>query len=201
MFSVYMCARFQSNPKESHITVAKRIIRYLKGTSNLGLWYSKDSSLNLIGYSDVDYGGCKIDRKSTSGTCQFLGSNLISWHNKKQSSIALSTAEAKYVTVGSCCAQVLCIKQQLEDYGMSQNKILIKCDNISAINISKNPIQYFRTKYIEIRYHFIRDHVQNEDITLEFVPIENQLADIFTKPLNLERFEFIQGELGLCDPF
>ena len=78
LFSVCMCAKFQSNPKESHIIAAKRIIRYLKGTSNLGLWYSKDSSLNLIGYSDADYGGCKIDRKSTSGTCQFLGSNLIS---------------------------------------------------------------------------------------------------------------------------
>ena len=103
-FSVCMCARFQSNPKESHIIAAKRIIRYLKGTSNLGLWYSKDSSLNLIGYSDADYGGCKIDRKSTSGTCQFLGSNLISWHNKKQSSIALSTVEAEYVAVESCCA-------------------------------------------------------------------------------------------------
>ena len=78
LFSVCMCARFQSNPKESHIIAAKRIIRYLKGTSNQGLWYSKDSSLNLVGYSDADYEGCKIDRKSTSGTCQFLGSNLIS---------------------------------------------------------------------------------------------------------------------------
>ena len=78
-----MCARFQSNPKDSYIIAAKRIIRYLKETSNLGLWYSKDSSLNLVGYSDADYGGCKIDRKSTSDTCQFLGSNLISWHCKK----------------------------------------------------------------------------------------------------------------------
>ena len=104
LFSVCMCARFQSNPKKSHIIAAKRIIRYLKGTSNLGLWYSKDSSLNLIGYSDANYGGYKIDRKSKSGTCQFLGSNLISWHSKKQSSIALSTAAIEYVAVESCCA-------------------------------------------------------------------------------------------------
>ena len=102
-----MCARFQSNPKESHIISAKRIIRYLKGTSNLGLWYSKDSSLNLIGYTDADYGGYKIDRKSINGIYQFLGSNLISWHCKKQSSIALSTTEAEYVAVGSYYAQVL----------------------------------------------------------------------------------------------
>ena len=196
-----MCARFQSNSKESHIIVAKRIIRYLKGTSNLGLWYSKDSSLKLIGYSDADYGGCRIDRKSTSGTCQFLGSNLISWHSKKQNSVALSTAEAEYVAAGSCCAQILWIKQQLKDYGESQNKIPIKCDNTSAINLTKNPIQHSRTKHIEIRHHFIRDHVENEDIILEYVPTENQLADIFTKPLSTERFEFIRGELGLCDPF
>ena len=201
LFSVCMCARFQSDPKESHMIETKRIMRYLKYTSTLGLWYSKDSSLKLLGYSDADYGGCRIDRKSTSGTCQFLGSNLISWHSKKQNSVALSTAEAEYVAAGSCCAQILWIKQQLKDYGESQNKIPIKCDNTSAINLTKNPIQHSRTKHVEIRHHFIRDHVENEDIILEYVPTENQLADIFTKPLNSERFEFIRGELGLCDPF
>ena len=142
----------------------------------------------------------KIDRKSTSGTCQFLGLNLISLHCKKQNSIALSTVEAEYVAVGSCYAQVLWIKHQLEDFGVTQIKISIKCDNTSAINLSKNLIQHFRTKYIEIRHHFLRDHVQNKNIILEFVPTEDQLADIFTKPLNLDRFQLIRGELGLCDP-
>ena len=78
LFNICVCARFQSNPKESHILAAKRIIRYLKETSNLGLWYSKNSSLNLVGFSDADYGGCKIDRKSTSGTCQLLERSLVS---------------------------------------------------------------------------------------------------------------------------
>ena len=96
---------------------------------------------------------------------------------------------------------MLWIKQQLEDYGMSQNKISIKCDNTSAINISKNPIQHSRTKHIEIRHHFIRNHVQNENIVLEFVPTKDQLADIFTKPLNGDRFEQIRSELGLYDLF
>ena len=95
---------------------------------------------------------------------------------------------------------MLWIKQQLEDYGMSQIKIPIKCDNTSAINLSKNLIQHSRTKHIEIRHHFIRDHVQNENVTLEFVPMEDQLADIFMKPLNGDRFEQIRGELGLYDP-
>ena len=169
LFSVCVCARFQSNPKESHMLAVKRIIRYLKGTINLGLWYSKQSSLDLIGYTDADYGGCKIDRKSTSGTCQFLGVNLISWHSRKQNSVALSTAEAEYVAAGSCCAQVLWIKQQLEDYGIAQIKIPIMCDNTSAINLTKNPIQHSRTKHIEIRHHFIRDHVLNGDIELNFI--------------------------------
>ena len=83
LFSICVYAIFQSNPKESYMLAAKRIIRYLKRTSNLGLWYSKNSSLNLVGFSDADYGGCKIDRKSTSDTCQFLRLNLISWHCKK----------------------------------------------------------------------------------------------------------------------
>ena len=111
LYSVCVCARFQFSPKESHMLAVKRIIKYLKSTSNLGIWYSKHSFLDLFGFFDVDYAGCKIDRKSTSGTCQFLGLNLISWHCKKQNSVALSTAEADYMAAGSCCAQVLWIKQ------------------------------------------------------------------------------------------
>ena len=104
MFSVCMCARFQSNPKQSHLSAVKRIIRYLVGTINLGLWYPKNSTCNLIGYSDSDFVGSKTDRKSTSGTCQFIGSALVSWHSKKQNSVALSTAEAEYISASSCCA-------------------------------------------------------------------------------------------------
>ena len=111
LFSVCMCARFQSNPKESHLLAIKKIFRYLIYTYNLGLWYSKQSFIELIGYIDADYEGCRIDRKSTSGTCQFLGLNLILWYSKKQNSVALSTAEAEYVAIKYCCAQILWIKQ------------------------------------------------------------------------------------------
>ena len=200
MFSVCMCARYQANPKESHLVAVKRIFKYLIGTKNIGLWYSKESSLNLIGYTDSDFAGCKLDRKSTSGSCQFLGENLISWFSKKQNSVALSTAEAEYVAAGSCCAQILWIKQQLEDYGIKQDKIPINCDNTSAINLTKNPIQHSRTKHIEIRHHFIRDHVLNGDVTLQFVCTDNQLADIFTKPLSEERFSVLRRGLGVIDP-
>ncbi|KAK8985024.1 hypothetical protein V6N11_082643 [Hibiscus sabdariffa] len=110
MFSVCLCARFQANRKESHLKAVKRIFRYLKDTPSLGLWYPRDSTFDLHAYSNADYGGCKIDRKSTSGTCQFLGNVLISWFSKKQNSVALSTTEAEYISAGSCCAQVLWMK-------------------------------------------------------------------------------------------
>ena len=199
MFSVCMCARFQSNPKQSHLSAVKRIMRYLLGTINLGLWYPKNSTCNLIGYSDSDFAGSKTDRKSTSGTCQFIGSALVSWHSKKQNSVALSTAEAEYISAGSCCAQILWMKQQLSDYGILLDRIPIRCDNTSAINLSKNPVQHSRTKHIEIRHHFLRDHVLKGDCVLEFVDTKNQLADIFTKPLPKEVFFSIRRELGLLD--
>ena len=172
MFSVCMCARYQANPKESHLLAVKRILRYLSGTLNIGLWYSKDSSIELIAYSDADFAGCKLDRKSTSGTCQFLGVNLISWFSKKQNSVALSTAEAEYIAAGSCCAQILWIKQQLKDFGIILSETPIHCDNTSAINLSKNPVQHSRSKHIEIRHHFIRDHVNSGDVILEYVCTE-----------------------------
>jgi hypothetical protein len=109
MLSVCMCARFQAALKECHLKVVKRNIRYLVLTPYLGLWYPKGAHLELIGYSDADYAGCKVDRKSTSGTCQFLGRSLVCWSSKKQNSVALSTAEAEYVAARSCCAQLLWI--------------------------------------------------------------------------------------------
>jgi len=164
------------------------------------LWYSKGFSSTLVGFFDADFAGNKTDRKSTSGTCQFFGNSLVSWFNKKQNSVALSTAEAEYIAAGSCCAQILWMKQQLEDLGVFLKEIPIRCDNTSAINLTKNPIMHSRTKHIEIRHHFIRDHVQKKDITLDFIQIDFQLADIFTKPLLKERFWFIRRELGMVNP-
>ena len=104
MFSVCMCARFQSCPKESHLLSVKRIFRYIVGTQNLGLFYPKSVEFNLRGYSDADYAGCKIDRKSTSGRCQFLGPSLVFWFCKKQNFVTLSITETEYIAVGNCCA-------------------------------------------------------------------------------------------------
>ncbi|GMI97391.1 hypothetical protein HRI_003408300 [Hibiscus trionum] len=167
LFSVCLCARFQASPKESHLIAVKRIFMYFRDTPCLGLWYPRDSTFNLHAYSDVDYGG------------------------------SLSTTEVEYISLGSCCAQVLWMKQQLLDYSIKVETIPFKCDNTSAICLTKNPIQHSRTKHIEIRHHFIRDHVLKEDVVIEYVDTLNQLADIFTKPLDKERFWSIGRELGL----
>ena len=199
MFSTCLCARYQANPKESHLIAVKRIFRYLKGTPSLGLWYPKDSGFDLTGYSDSDFAGCKLDRKSTSGGCQLLGGKLVSWSSKKHNSVSTSTAEAEYVAAGSCCAQILWMKSQLADYDIEFTKIPIYCDNTSAIAISNNPVLHSRTKHIDVRYHFIRDHVLKGDVELHFIPTDYQLADLFTKPLDENRFNFLISELGMLN--
>jgi hypothetical protein len=145
MLSVCMCVRFQANPKECHLMAVKRIFRYLVHTSNLGLWYPKGSTFDLLGYSDSDYAGCKVDRKSTTGTCQFLGRSLLSWSSKKQNSVSLSTAEVEYVAVGACCAQLLWMKQTLSGYSCEFSKIPLLRDNESAIKLANNSVQHSRT--------------------------------------------------------
>jgi hypothetical protein len=147
---VYACARFQSDPKECHLVAVKQILRYLVSTLYFGIWYPKGSTFDLIGYSDSDYVGCKVDRKSTSGTCQFPERSLVSWSSKKQTFVALSTTEAEYVAAGQCCTQLLWMRQTLRDFGYNLSKVPILCDNESAIRLADNPVEHSRTKYIDI---------------------------------------------------
>ena len=199
MLSVCMCARFQATPKESHHKAVKHILRYLAHTPTLGLWYPKGSAFDLIGYSDSDYAGDRVDRKSTSGTCHFLGRSLVCWSSKKQNCVSLSTAEAEYIAAGSCCAQLLWMKQTLKDYGVNMKNVPLYCDNESAIKIAHNPVQHSKTKHIQIRHHFLRDHVLKGDISIEHVKTEEQLADIFTKPLDEKRFSKLRCELNILE--
>jgi hypothetical protein len=199
MLSVCMCARFQSDHNECHLVVVKRILRYLVFTPCFGIWYPKGSTFDLIGYSDSDYAGCKVDRKSTSGTCQFLGRSLVSWSSKKQTSVALSTVEAEYVAAGQCCVQLLWIRQTLRDFGYNMSKVPLLCDNESAICLADNPVEHNCTKHIDIWHHFLRDHQQKGDIDVYHISTENQLADIFTKPLEEKRFCRLHSELNILD--
>ncbi|CAM8902386.1 unnamed protein product [Rhodiola kirilowii] len=118
-YAVGVCARYQVDPKESHLLQVKRIIKYVCGTDDFGIWYTKDTNPHLVGYCDADWAGNAEDRKSTSGGCFFLGNNLVSWFSKKQNSISLSTAEAEYIAAGSSCTQLLWMKQMLSEYGVN----------------------------------------------------------------------------------
>ncbi|WVZ75899.1 LOW QUALITY PROTEIN: hypothetical protein U9M48_023918 [Paspalum notatum var. saurae] len=161
--------RFTVSPLTSHRQAVKRIFGYPKFTPELGLWYSSGSSLSLRGFSDADHAGCRIDRKSTSGTCQLLGTSLVSWSSRKQASVSLSTTEAEF------------------------GKIPLLVDSTSAISVAKSPVLHSRTKHIDVRFHFLRDHYEKGDIDLVHVASENQLADIFTKPLEFGAFVCLRG--------
>ncbi|GJY24568.1 retrovirus-related pol polyprotein from transposon TNT 1-94 [Tanacetum coccineum] len=154
MFSVCLCARFQEAPKTSHLEVVKRIFRYIKGTSHLGLWYPKGTSLETIVYDDSDHARDYVDRKSTSGVCTFMGCCLTSWFSEKQTTLAISTIEAKYVFASKACQKALWMKQALVDYDIKLDDIPVLCDNKGAIDLSKNHVLHSPYKNIVIRLHF-----------------------------------------------
>jgi hypothetical protein len=199
MLSVCMCARFQSNPEECHLVAVKQILRYLVSMHCFGIWYPKGSTFDLIGYSDSDYVGCKVDRKSTSGTCQFLRRSLVPWSSKKQTYVALSTTKAEYVATTQCCAQLLWMRQTLWDFGYNMSKVPLLCDNKSAIHLADNPIEHIHSKHIGILHHFLRDRRQRGDIDIYHISTENQLVDIFTKLLDEKRFCMLRNELNVLD--
>ncbi|GJZ59380.1 hypothetical protein Tco_0615196 [Tanacetum coccineum] len=157
-FDVCMCARYQAKPTKKHLHAIKRIFKYLRGTINRGLWYPKDSSIDLTAYADVDH-----------------------------KSIAISNTEAEYIALSGCCAQILWMRSQLTDYGLGFNKIPMYCDNKSAIALCCNNVQHSQSKHIDIRFHFIKEQVENRVVELYFVNMKYQLADIFTKALCRDR--------------
>ncbi|GKB33867.1 retrovirus-related pol polyprotein from transposon TNT 1-94 [Tanacetum coccineum] len=199
MFSVCLCARFQEDPKTSHLEAVKRIFRYIKGTTHLGLWYPKGTDIETVVYADSDHAGDYVDRKSTSGICTFVGCCLTSWFSKKQTALAISTTEAEYVSAGKACQQALWMKQALIDYDIRLDDVPIMCDNKGAIDLSKNPVQHSRTKHIEIHHHFLRDNVQKGHISIEKVPSVDNIADILTKPLKRESFNYLRLGLGMME--
>ncbi|GJY23012.1 hypothetical protein Tco_0396670, partial [Tanacetum coccineum] len=151
----------------------------------------------LTAFADADHASCLYTRRSTSGSMQLLGDKIVSWSSKRQKSIAISSTKAGYIALSGCCAQVLWMRSQLTDYGLGFNKIPMYCDNKSAIALCCNNVQHSRSKHIDIRYHFIKEQVENGAVELYFVRTENQLADIFTKPLCQEIIEFLIDKLGM----
>ncbi|GKE14175.1 putative ribonuclease H-like domain-containing protein [Tanacetum coccineum] len=199
MFAVCACARFQVNPKVSHLHVVKRIFRYLKGQPKLGLWYPKDSPFDLVAFTDSDYAGASLDRKSTTGGCQFLGCRLISWQCKKQTVVANSTTKAEYIAASNCCGQVLWIQNQMLDYGYNFMHTKIYIDNESTICIVKNPVFHSKTKHIEIRHHFIRDSNEKKLIQMIKIHTDQNVADLLTKAFDVSRFQYLIASIGMLN--
>nr|GEX59215.1 copia protein [Tanacetum cinerariifolium] len=199
MFSVCLFARFLEAPNTSHLEAVKRIFQYIKGTTHLGLWYPKGTGIETIVYADFNHAGEYVDRKSTSGICTFVGCCLTSWFSKKQTALAISTTEAKYVSAGKACQQALWMKQAFIDYDVRLDDVPIMCGNKCAIDLSKNPVQHSHTKHIEIRDHFLRDNVQKGHISIEKVSSVDNIADILTKPLKLELFNYLRIGLGMME--
>nr|GEY42964.1 uncharacterized mitochondrial protein AtMg00810-like [Tanacetum cinerariifolium] len=169
------CARYQAKPTEKHLTAVKRIFRYFKDTINMGLWYPKDTGFELTSFSDLDHVGCLDSHKSTSGVIQFLGGDkLVSWSSKKRDCTLMSSAEAEYVSLSACCAQVLWLRTQLTDYGFHFDKIPMYCDSKVAIAISCNPVQHSRTKHIVVR---TRRQLESDGEMCMFAPTVSRTED------------------------
>ncbi|GJV74675.1 putative ribonuclease H-like domain-containing protein [Tanacetum coccineum] len=200
MFVVCACARFQVTPKMSHLHAVKRIFRYLKGQPKLGLWYPRDSPFDLEAFSDSDYAGASLDRKSTTGGCQFLGKRLISWQCKKQTIVANSTTEAEYVAAANFYGQVLWIQNQMLNYGFNFMNTIIYIDNESTICIVKNLVFHSKTKHIEIRHHFIRDSYKKRLIQVIKIYNDHNIADLLTKAFDVSRFNFMVASIGMLNP-
>ncbi|GKB25697.1 hypothetical protein Tco_0865098 [Tanacetum coccineum] len=187
------------NRRGDEARIKKTIFRYLKGQPKLGLWYPKDSPFDLEAYSDSDYAGVSLDRKSTIGGYQFLGSRLISWQCKKQTLVTNSTTEAEYVAAASCCGQVLWIQNQMMDYGYNFMNTKIFIDNESTICIAKNPVFHSKTKHIKIRHHFIRDSNEKKLIQMIKIHTNQNVADFLTKAFDDNIFQYLIASIGMLN--
>ncbi|GJU80154.1 putative ribonuclease H-like domain-containing protein [Tanacetum coccineum] len=199
MFVVCACPRFQVTPKVSHLHAVKIIFRYLKGQPKVGLWYPKDSPFDFEAYTNSDYAGASLDRKSTAGGCQFLRSRLISWQCKKQTIVANSTTEVEYVAASSCYGQVLWIQNQMLDYTYDFMNTKIFINNESTICIVKNPVFHSKTKHIEIRHHFIRDSNEKKLIQMIKIHTNQNVADLLTKSFDVSTFQYLIASIGMLN--
>ncbi|XP_019181955.1 PREDICTED: uncharacterized protein LOC109177102 [Ipomoea nil] len=198
-YAVNRLCQFMHSPTVDHWNLVKRVLRYVKGTLDYGLQLTPSSSTTIHAYSDSDWAGCPIDRKSTTGFAVYLGSNLISWLSKKQRTVARSSTEAEYKALADVSAEVTWVVSLLQELGLhSGGPATLWCDNLGATYLCANPVFHARTKHVEIYYHFVRDKVASGDFVVNYVSTTDQLADILTKPLPSTRFAALRDKLNVA---
>jgi hypothetical protein len=199
LFGVGLISRYMESPTTTHMKTAKRILRYIKGTLDYGLFYSPSNEFKLVGYSDSDWGGDTDDRKSTTGFVFYLSGTAFTWSSKKQPIVTLSTCEAEYVAATTCVCHALWLRNLLKTLGVPQEEPTeIYVDNKSALALSKNPVFHDRSKHIDTRYHFIRECIGRKEVQLKYTKSQEQIADIFTKPLKHDVFCNLRTCLGVA---
>lgn len=187
-YATNFVSRHNDDNKREMWKHSKRILRYLNGCKDDKLVFTKGGDLKLVGYTDSDWGGDVNDRKSTTGYLFKIGNNIVSWRSKKQQTIALSSAEAEYYALSDCMQEGLYLQQLLADMGFPQKMTIIHCDNQACIDLSRNPVHHQRTKHIDIKHHYIRDHIEKHHFDLKYIHTSENPADLFTKSLNKVKF-------------
>ena len=200
-YAVSVISQFMHRPQMNHLEAALRVVRYLTGTFDHGIMFKKNGHLEIHGYTDADWAGNPIDRKSTSGYFTFVGGNLVTWKSKKQKVVALSSAEAEFRGIRNGLTEILWLRLLMEEIGfLSQKTCQMFCDNKAAISIAENPVQHDRTKHVEVDRHFIKEKIEEGSIEFPYVRSEDQLADILTKAVGARNFSDVLGKLSIGNP-
>lgn len=198
-YAVGLVSRFMERPTKQHLQAVKHILRYIRGTTDYGLVYTRgNEEMILTGYTDSDMAKDVIDRRSTTGITFYLNDNLITWAFQKQKSVALSSCEVEFMAATSATCQGIWIRRLLKELtGKKVAPAVLRVDNKSAIELMKNPVFHGRSKHIDTRYHFIRERVDNGDICVTHIGTNEQRADILTKSMPKIKFEEMRMLLGI----